>query len=215
MKKFLCLSTAALCLSACLVSCGNKKEDTKNDTSSNTSTSDSAKKETNEFVGKWQCKEIEMNGEKSDNFLGADAFTLFQLDVQDGGKGSVTSVLLSLFSDEITAFDINWEKSGDDAIRINVIEPETETTTSDSDMTFENEPETFLLKKIGSDYIIVAEEDEEDEEEDDSKIYLEKVDEFTPIPEDFKMSLNASFGMDEDLDIDATTAPAETTQKAE
>lgn len=197
MKKFLCLSTAALCLSACLVSCGNKKDDAK---------------KVSPFVGKWQCKEIEMNGEKTDNFLGADAFTLFQLDVQDGGKGNVTSVLLSLFSDEITAFDVKWENKGDDAIRIEVIEPETETTTSDSGVTFESEPETFLLKKDGNDYIVIAEDEEED---DDTKMYLEKVDEFTPIPDDFKMSLNDSFSMDENIEFEGTTAPAETTQKAE
>lgn len=119
---------------------------------------------------------------------------------------------MSLFSDEITAFDVKWENKGDDAIRIEVIEPETETTTSDSGVTFESEPGTFLLKKDGNDYIVIAEDEEED---DDTKMYLEKVDEFTPIPDDFKMSLNDSFSMDENIEFEGTTAPAETTQKAE
>ena len=222
MKRLLCLSAAIVCLTSCLVGCGSK-DDSKSDSSAKTSTSDSAskdkkdKKEQNKFIGKWECKEIEMNGEKTDNFLGADAFALFQLDIQEGGKGSVTSFLLSMFSEDVTPFDIKWEKAGDDAIRIEVIEPEeTETTTSESGVTFESETSVLLLKKDGSDYILASEDEEED---DGSKIYLVKVDEFTPIPEDMEMSLDFSTGgsvdFDGEVDFGETDIETTTTQKAE
>ena len=222
MKRLLCLSAAIVCLTSCLVGCGSK-DDSKSDSSAKTSTSDSAskdkkdKKEQNEFIGKWECKEIEMNGEKTDNFLGADAFALFQLDIQEGGKGTVTSFLLSMFSEDVTPFDIKWEKAGDDAIRIEVIEPEeTETTTSESGVTFESETSVLLLKKDGSDYILASEDEEED---DGSKIYLVKVDEFTPIPEDMEMSLDFSTGgsvdFDGEVNFGETDIETTTTQKAE
>ena len=234
MKRLLCLSAAIVCLTSCLVGCGSK-DDSKSDSSAKTTTSDSAEKdkkdssdkrdkddkkedkEQNEFIGKWECKEIEMNGEKTDNFLGADAFALFQLDIQEGGKGTVTSFLLSMFSEDVTPFDIKWEKAGDDAIRIEVIEPEeTETTTSESGVTFESETSGLLLKKDGSDYILASEDEEED---DGSKIYLVKVDEFTHIPEDMEMSLDFSTGgsvdFDGEVDFGETDIETTTTQKAE
>lgn len=230
MKKMLCLSAAIFCLTSCLVGCGSKDEDKKDDTSAQTTTSASETAETTEakesedkknsadneegsFVGKWQCKEIEMEGEKVDNFFGVDAYALFQIEIKEDGTGSVTSVLLSMFSDELSSFDIKWEKSGDDAIRIEVIEPEeTETTTSDSDANFEVETEVVLLKKDGDSYILVSEDEEED---DGSKFYLEKVDEFTPIPDDLDMSLDFSADMDADIDFEATTDASTTTEKAE
>jgi hypothetical protein len=224
MKKMLCLSAAIFCLTSCLVGCGSKDEDKKEDTSAQTTTSASETSETTEaknsdnneegsFVGKWQCKEMEMEGEKVDNFLGVDAYALFQLEIKEDGTGSVTSVLLSMFSDELSSFDIKWEKSGDDAIRIEVIEPEeTETTTSEEDADFEVETEVVLLKKDGDSYILVSEDEEED---DGSKFYLEKVDEFTPIPDDLEMSFDFSADMDTDIDFEVTTDASATTEKAE
>ena len=100
MKKLICSSLALICIAASAVSCGAKKEKEKKD----------------EFIGKWQCEKIVMEGEESDNVFGIEASALFQIELKDGNKGTINSLLLT---DDGEPADIEWKKSGEKVQLIN------------------------------------------------------------------------------------------------
>ena len=214
MKRLFCLSTALVCLCACLVGCGSAKEDSKDKGSDTKTTAEATTaapaKSDNAFVGKWQCKELEMEGQKYDNLWGADAFTIFQIEINEDNTGSFFSFLYSGFLGSDEPMDITWEKKDDDSIEITVSEPEEESTTTEDGTSIEMETETMTLKKDGDMLILDLSDDMSS-----FKAFLEKVDSFTPIPEDTEMSLDFSTEGDIDFEADLTTAPAETTAKAE
>ncbi|MCR4795496.1 MAG: hypothetical protein K5898_10095 [Ruminococcus sp.] len=210
MKRLFCLSTALVCLCACLVGCGSAKKDSK-DKSSDTKTTAEATtsapaKSDNAFVGKWQCKELEMDGEKSDKLWGADAFTIFQIEINEDNTGSFHSFLFSGFLGSDEPMDITWKKKDDNSIEFTVVEPEEESTTTENGASFEIETETMTLKKDGDMLILDLSDDTSS-----FNAFLEKVDSFTPIPEDTEMSLD--FSTEGDITFD--TESAETTAKTE
>ncbi len=202
MKKALCLSAALLCLTAALVSCDSKKKDTKDnyDATAQTTAAASEKTDAKGFAGKWQCKEIEMDGEKSDNLWGADAFSLFQIEIKDDNTGSFSSFIYSGFLGSDEPIDLTWDKKDDDSIILTLVDPEEDSTTSEAEnTTYESEDEKLTLTKDGDMMILDMSDDMSS-----FKAFLEKVDSFTPVPEDMEMSFSASSDFDMDLTTEAS-----------
>ncbi|HOA00232.1 hypothetical protein [Ruminococcus sp.] len=205
MKKVLCLSTVLLCLSAGLFGCGDKKESkSKSDetttavtTSADTTAEDTTAGKKSEgdadvsaYLGKWECKEMIMDGEKMDNFYGLDAFALYQIELLDDNSGNFFSALEFKESQEYTK--INWELSDDGTVTL---------TGGDFD---DEDPLTMKLE----DGKLVMDLSEADTE---FITYLEKVDEFTEIPEDEEMSFSFSTEGDAEFEFDGSDPEADTT----
>lgn len=177
MKKIVCLSAVIVFLSAALVSCGAKKETTSDAKASNaysdaTSEATAAEKtEVSDFTGKWQCKNITIDGTTEDNLWGADAFTLFQIELGEENKGTFLSFL---FSEGDTPDDITWELKDDGSV---VLKGESEIFADDD----------FIITKDGDGLILDL-----SDEMSEFKAALEKVDEFKEIPEDTGISFSFS-----------------------
>jgi predicted small secreted protein len=167
MKKVLCLTSALVCCTAALASCNVKFKVTKDYDSDGKA----SKKSASDYVGKWECSEIEMDGEKSDNLWGADVNTLFQIELAENNKGTFFSFLTTLVQPE--PFDLTWEDSGNDEIIMNIDQ-------ADSD-----EP---LTMKYSNGRMIMDQSDEYS----NFIAYLDKVDEFTPVSDDTEMSFGFS-----------------------
>ncbi|MBP5581484.1 MAG: hypothetical protein J6X85_06835 [Ruminococcus sp.] len=169
MKKVICLSASLVCMLSAAVGCGSKKD---------------------EFVGKWECSELVMEGQSSDNLFGAPAYSLFQIEIEKDNKGKFYSYLMNGFMGEDEPMDITWEKKDDNSIDLTIIPPK--------DLEDSSTSETFTLTKDGDKVLIDMSEDMSD-----TKAYFTKVDEFTPIPEDTEMSFSSS--MDTSVDVDASS----------
>lgn len=189
MKKLICSSIALICLASSAVSCSSKKESSKDSskeaataaatTSADTTASDGASSDSeNSIAGKWQCDQIELDGEKTDNLWGADAYALFQIELNEDKSGTFYSFLMSEYG---KPDNIEWEKK-DDKIQIICVK------------LFGDEE--VYLKQDGDKMIL----DMSDEDED-FYAYLSKVDTFKEIPEDMEMSLDFEGGVSSDVDI--------------
>lgn len=176
MKKLICSSLALICIAASAVSCGSKKESSKE--SSKETTTAAATTTENSFVGKWQCDQIELDGEKTDNLWGADAYALFQIELKEDQSGTLYSFLMSEYN---KPDEIKWEKKDD---KIQLI----------SEKLFDDEE--VYLKQDGDKMIL----DMSDEDEN-FYAYLSKVDTFKEIPEDMDMSIDFEGSVSSDVDI--------------
>ncbi len=176
MKRILCSSLAVVCVASAFVGCSAKKE--KKDAA----------------IGKWQCDSIEFNGETADNFLGVDAYALFQIELKDGNKGTFYSFLES---EDGNPEDIEWKKEKDGKIKLI------------NDELFEDYD--FVLEKSGDKYVLT--QSSEDGGEEAVKANLSKVDSFKEIPEDMEMSF--SFGDDDDSDFEFDDDDAEEAEDKE
>lgn len=198
MKKLLCLSTALLCLSASLFSCGDKNDSSSKDAETTTAATTAAAENKAEgdadisnYLGKWECKEIVIDGEKSDNFYGMDAFALFQIELLEDGKGNFFSFLE--FKEKYEFTEIEWELTDDGNIKL--IDEEFSDEEDDFDMSLKNGKLVMDMSDDESEFVA----------------YLEKVNEFSEIPEDeefsFDFSTEGDFEFDDsDLETDTTDA---------
>ena len=184
MKKVLCLTTALICCTTVLASCNYKFKVFKNyDSDGKTS-----EKNVSDYIGKWECSEIEMDGEKSDTLWGADVSTLYQIELSEGNKGTFFSFLTTLIQPE--PLDLTWEEKGNGEIVVNIDQSEDPIT-----MTYKNG--RMLIDESSEYSSFIA--------------YLDKVDKFTPISEDTEMSFNfstdseASFNFSDDDEFDFET----------
>ena len=194
MKKALCLSTAIICLSAALMSCSKAEAKTKKETSTpaattaatttaaDTTAAEKSEADASAFAGKWQCSSLTIDGKKEDNLWGADAFSLFQIELKDDDSGTFLSFL---FSDENKPENITWELKDDGSV---IIKGKSEIFDEDA----------FKLTKNGSGLLLDL-----SDESSEFKADLEKVDEFKPIPDDMEMSFNFS------TDDDSSSAASE------
>lgn len=197
MKKVFSTITMLACLTAALASCSAK--DSTSDAAPATALTETATEapaieapateaEENEkseaaastdmteedFIGKWQCKDMTVNGEKMEDLFGAPAFTIFQLEFAEDKTGTFSSFL----SLEPGPADITWDINEDGNITIAYKDDDTDM----SDYIFKPEGDMLVL----------------DLSDDFSEFFanMEKVDEFTPVPEDTSMGF--SFSMDSD-----------------
>ena len=201
MKKVLCLSTVLLCLSAGLFGCGDKKESkSKSDetTTAVTTSADTTAEEKSEgytdvsaYLGKWECKEVLSDGQKTDNILGMDAFALFQIELLEGGDANFFSFMEFKEGYEFTK--LKWELEDDGNVKIN------------SDLF--NDPEGEVSIKLEDGRLVMDLSDDYSE----FIAYLEKVDEFTEIPEDEEMSFSFSTEGDAEFEFDGSDPEADTT----
>ena len=206
MKKLLCLSTALLCLSASLFSCGDKKDSSSKDaetTTAATTAADTTAEDTtaekkaegdadvSDYLGKWECKEIVIDGEKSDNFYGMDAFALFQIELLEDGKANFFSSLE--FKEEYEFTEIEWELTDDGNIKL--IDEEFSDEEDDFDMSLKDGKLVMDMSDDESDFVA----------------YLEKVNEFSEIPEDEEFSFDFSTEGDVDFEFDDSDLEADTT----
>lgn len=201
MKKVLCLSTVLLCLSAGLFGCGDKKEaKSKNDetTTAVTTSADTTAEKKSEgdadvsaYLGKWECKEVLSDGQKTDNILGMDAFALFQIELLDGGDANFFSFMEFKEGYEFTK--LKWELEDDGNVKI------------DSELFSDLENGASIKLEDGR--LVMDLSDEYSE----FIAYLEKVDEFTEIPEDEEMSIDFSAGGDTEFESDGSNPEADTT----
>jgi len=192
MKKLFTTMTALVFLTAVLSGC-SAKENT-NDTSSAAATeaaTEAAKTEAPteaeetksevssgdaaEFVGKWQATDVTVDGETMENYYGADAFTLAQIEHTEDNKGTFFSFL---FNWDETPYEINWELKEDVSVEL---------TAADPDYNLING--TLTKSESGLVYTMAEEEGEYNSGWSNS---LARVDEFTPIPEDTEISLGFS-----------------------
>ena len=208
MKKVLSLTAALICLTAVLTGCsGDKKESTTKDdtttaaTTEATTTATTAEKngEAADFIGKWQCEELVLDGEKYDNLWGADAYAIYQIEINEDNTGSFFSFLYAGFLGDDEPFDITWEQKDENSIIVTVVDPEEETTGEAEDDGFDTETETMILTKEGDKLVLDMSDDTSDD-----KAYLVKVDSFTPIPDDMEMSLDFSTEGDFDFESDSS-----------
>lgn len=208
MKKVLSLTAALICLTAVLTGCsGDKKESTTKDdtttaaTTEATTTATTAEKngEAADFIGKWQCEELVLDGEKYDNLWGADAYAIYQIEINEDNTGSFFSFLYAGFLGDDEPFDITWEKKDENSIIVTVVDPEEDTTGEAEDDGFDTETETMILTKEGDKLVLDMSDDTSDD-----KAYLVKVDSFTPIPDDMEMSLDFSTEGDFDFESDSS-----------
>lgn len=208
MKKVLCLSAALICLTSALASCSfsiRKVKDYESDAPSSSAATETAKdkksgktsnkSDTDGFLGKWQCEELETEEGKTDNLWGADAFTLFQIEINEDNTGSFFSFLYSGFLGSGDPLDIKWKKKDANTITFTVVDPDEGKTKDKDGMSIDESEEMTLIKK--GDKLIL------DMSDDLSvfKAYLVNVDEFTPVPEDTEMSFSLSIGSDVDFDF--------------
>lgn len=208
MKKVLSLTAALICLTAVLTGCsGDKKESTTKDdtttaaTTEATTTATTAEKngEAADFIGKWQCEELVLDGEKYDNLWGADAYAIYQIEINEDNTGSFFSFLYAGFLGDDEPFDITWEQKDENSIIVTVVDPEEETTGEAEDDGFDTETETMILTKEGDKLVLDMSDDTSDD-----KAYLVKVDSFTPIPDDMEMSLDFSSEGEFDFESDSS-----------
>lgn len=209
MKKVLSLTAALFCLTAVLTGCSSgKKESTpKDDTTTavadteatTTATTAENKGEAADFIGKWQCEELVLDGEKYDNLWGADAYAIYQIELKEDNTGSFFSFLYAGFLGDDEPFDITWEQKDENSIIVTVVDPEEGTTGEDEDDDFDTETESMTLIKEGDKLIVDMSDDTSDD-----KAYLVKVDSFTPIPDDMEMSLDFSTEGDFDIETDSS-----------
>ena len=182
MKKALCLSSALIICAAALSSCSVKSSVTKFFNSDGKDSEKSA----SSYTGKWECSEIEMDGEKSKDLWGMDVSTLFQIELSEDNKGTFFSFLTTLVQPE--PFDLTWKDNGNGEIVLNIDQAESD------------EPVTMTYK---NGQMIMDQSDEYSS----FKAYLDKVDTFTALSEDESMSfnfsgdLNASFGSEDGADV--------------
>lgn len=194
MKKVLCLTSALVCCTVALASCNVKFKVTKDYDSDGKN----SKKSVSDYVGKWECSEIETDGEKTDNLWGADVNTLFQVELMESNKGTFFSFLTTLVQPE--PFDLTWEDKGNGEIIMNIDQ-------ADSD-----EPLTMTYK---NGRMIMDQSDEYSS----FIAYLDKVDKFTPLSEDTEMSFSfsgdseASFSFTDDGDIEIEPETESATKK--
>ncbi len=175
MKKILCLTTALVCCTAALASCNNRFKVFKNYDSDG----QVSKKNVTDYLGKWECSEIEMDGEKSDTLWGADVTTLYQIELSEDNKGTFFSFLTTLIQPD--PLDITWEDKGNGEILVNLDKAGEPLT-----MTYKN---GRMLIDESSDYSSFI-------------AYLDKVDKFTPISDDTEMSF--SFSSDSEASFNFT-----------
>lgn len=220
MKKIVSLSAALVLVLSAFAGCGDsEKEKTKSSASDTTTAAatteadtkdkdgdkDGDKAEAADFVGKWQCDEIVSDGESTNNLMGVDAYALYQIELSEDNTGSFFSFLYSGFFGEDGPLKLKWEVNGSDSVSVSLADEEIEKLKAQAGegVTFEAEEEMMTLKKDG-DRLIIADE----EEEEGFMIYLSKVDEFTPIPEDMELSFGGEFNTDieiEDENIEIST----------
>ena len=198
--------------------CGDTKENTSDSSATSSSTTTSSAKATEDtttdaaaeattekkddkksgssaeaadFIGKWQCDEIVIDGKSSDNLYGADAFALYQIELNEDNTGSFFSFLISGFLDSDDPIKLTWDTKGSDSVELTVKASDIEGFTSEEDE--EDEADTMTLTKEGNRLVL-----DDGEDSENFKIYLSKVDKFTPIPEDMEMS----FGFDGEFSTD-------------
>lgn len=201
MKKIVSLSAALVLVLSAFTGCGDsEKEKTKSSASDTTTaaatteadTKDKAgdKAEAADFVGKWQCDEIVSDGESTNNLMGVDAYALYQIELSEDNTGSFFSFLYSGFFGEDGPLKLKWEVNGSDSVSVSLADEEIEKLKAQAGegVTFEANEEMMTLKKDDNRLIIADEEEEEG-----FMIYLSKVDEFTPIPEDMELSFGGEF----------------------
>lgn len=238
MKKIICLSTALLCMLSAFAGCGDTSEEktssatssvsdtttdadtTTTDTAETTEAATTGKKENGktgstaeaaDFIGKWQCDEIISDGNSSDNFLGVDAYALYQLELSEDGTGTLFSFLYAGFLGDEEPLKLTWEADGSDSVNVTIDVSQFEDFAAaydDSDLSVETESEAMTLRKDG-DRLVIA----EDEDDTGFMIYLSKVDKFTPIPEDMEMSLD--FGGEFATDFEFSNEDSGSASKAE
>ena len=131
-----------------------------------------------------------MDGEKMDNFYGLDAFALYQIELLDDNSGNFFSALEFKESQEYTK--INWELSDDGTVTLTGGDFDDEDPLT---MKLEDGKLVMDLSEAGTEFIT----------------YLEKVDEFTEIPEDEEMSIDFSAGGDAEFESDGSDPEADTT----
>lgn len=183
MKKLICSSLALICIASSIVGCSaNKAKD-----SANANKKDSA-------IGKWQCDQLVLDGEKMDNLYGVDSYALFQIELKDGNKGTFYSFL---YSEDGKPQDIEWEKKDG---KIQLISKEV----------FADD-EVFLEEENGKMVLDMSYEGQEEGKE--NKATLEKVDSFKEIPEDMEMSLD--FGGEADVEFETEEPETETSENKE
>ncbi|MBO4876580.1 MAG: hypothetical protein J5501_01080 [Ruminococcus sp.] len=194
MKKAITTATLLICLSAVLSSCSAK--DNVTDTASTASATESvteaekteaateaeeteapaaADADAADFIGKWQAKDIIVDGEKSDDLWGAPAFTLFQIELNEDNTGTFTSFLFT----DIDPEQITWSFNDEGKVVLEAVNEDIDLSGS------------YFVKE--GDGMVFDMSDEMSE----FKADLEKVDEFTPIPEDTEMSFSYSSEDDE------------------
>ena len=210
MKKAITTATLLICLSAVLSSCSAK--DNVTDTASTASATESvteaekteaateaeeteapaaADADAADFIGKWQATDITIDGQTFENYYGADAFTMAQIELSEDNKGTFLSFL---FCWDGTPYDINWELKENGTVDITSVDPSADFINGS-------------LEKKG-DGLIYTMAKEEGTDSSDYSNTLEKVDEFTPIPEDTEISFSYSsedddsFGGEWEISVD-------------
>lgn len=164
MKRIFCSSLVVICVASAFVGCGDKKEK-----------KDSA-------IGKWECEKLIMDGEEMKDFLGIEPYAMFQIELKDGNKGTLNSLLAT---EDGKPVDIEWKKAKDGKIQLI------------NEEIFDDE-EVFLIKEGEKMVMDMSEEGDEKE----NKAYLIKVDEFKDMPE----NPFSNFGSDDDeADVEFTS----------
>ena len=165
MKKITCLSTALVCILSVSAGCGSKKED---------------------FMGKWECNEVVMNGESTDNLYGAPAYSLFRIELDDNSSGTFDSLFVSGLLNDGKPLDMSWKKSDKNSVDCKITD----------NAGLNDEPPTYTFTMDDGKLILDMSEDGYE-----FKAYLKKVDEFTPIPDDTSMHINANINYEASYDL--------------
>jgi hypothetical protein len=164
MKKIISLSAALVCMLSVSVGCESKKED---------------------FIGKWECDEVFMNGETTDDVFGAPASSLFRIELGDNSLGTFDSFLLFGLNDG-KPIDMSWWKSDKNSVECKFM----------NNAFLNDEPPTYTLTMDDDKLILDMSEDTYE-----FKAYLKRVDEFTPIPDDTSMHINANINYEASYDL--------------
>ncbi|MBD5159385.1 MAG: hypothetical protein HDT23_03990 [Ruminococcus sp.] len=131
--------------------------------------------DSSDFVGKWECEKLVVEGEEMTDFMGMPLYAVYQLDIKEDGT-AIMGESLNDISDAEVSMTYEWGVVGDNEIAI-----------------VNDTGDTMRFEYDGT-YIIGSEEGY------DEQIYFVKVEEFTPF--DFEAFMNEfQEGLD-DIEID-------------
>ncbi len=127
-----------------------------------------------------------MNGESTDNLYGAPAYSLFRIELDKDSSGTFDSFLLSGLTKDGKPLDMSWKKSDKNSVNCKITD----------NMGLNDEPPTYTFTMDDDKLILDMSEDTYE-----FKAYLKRVDEFTPIPDDTSMHINANLSYEASYDM--------------
>jgi hypothetical protein len=172
MKKIICLSTVLLSALTVATGCGKNSK-------------------YSDFVGKWQCEELSIGGEKSDSYGGAPAYSLFQIEIGKDNKGRFNSFFVEALKKDKKPVRLKWRGRGTKSIEFML------NTGLDSENDDDDEDDYDMTLTKDGDRLILSNADNYSGD----MFYLTKVDEFKPIEDDISFVLNESFKTEQKYDI--------------